>query len=74
MLFRSGVLKLNLKPGGVSSLLQINDLKNSPGPSKIRVSTKQTLAMLHDNYSKMVAKNVGFLPFMLLFELIVCLN
>ncbi|KAG5134038.1 hypothetical protein JHK82_025226 [Glycine max] len=57
-LMEKGIQKLNLKPGGVSSLLQINDLKNSPGPSKIRVSTKQTLAMLHDNYSKMVAKNI----------------
>ena len=58
-----GIQRLNLKPGGVSSLLQINDLKNSPGPSKLRVATKQTRAMFQDNYPEMVAKNVSSLPF-----------
>ncbi|XP_061339737.1 patellin-4 [Gastrolobium bilobum] len=55
-----GIQKLNLKPGGVSSLLQINDLKNSPGPSKkeLRIATKLTVAMLQDNYPEMVAKNI----------------
>ena len=57
-LMEKGIQRLNLKPGGVSSLLQINDLKNSPGPSKLRVATKQTLAMLQDNYPEMVAKNI----------------
>lgn len=56
------IQKLNLKPGGVSSLLQINDLKNSPGPSKkeLRIATKQTVTMLQDNYPELVAKNVSF--------------
>jgi hypothetical protein len=56
------IQKLNLKPGGVSSLLQINDLKNCPGPSKkeLRVATKQTVSMLQDNYPEMVAQNVSF--------------
>ncbi|XP_027338260.1 patellin-4 [Abrus precatorius] len=59
-LMEKGIQKLNLKPGGVSSLLQINDLKNSPGPSKkeLRIATKQTVAMLQDNYPEMVAKNI----------------
>ncbi|KAL5140798.1 Patellin-4 [Glycine soja] len=57
-LMEKGIQRLNLKPGGVSSLLQINDLKNSPGPSKLRVATKQTLAMFQDNYPEMVAKNI----------------
>ncbi|KEH37089.1 putative cellular retinaldehyde binding/alpha-tocopherol transport, GOLD domain, CRAL/TRIO [Medicago truncatula] len=54
------IQKLNLKPGGVSSLLQINDLKNSPGPSKkeLRIATKQTVTMLQDNYPELVAKNI----------------
>ncbi|KAK7329650.1 hypothetical protein VNO77_23822 [Canavalia gladiata] len=59
-LMEKGIQKLDLKPGGVSSLLQINDLKNSPGPSKreLRVATKQIVAMLQDNYPEMVAKNI----------------
>ncbi|QCD77410.1 4-nitrophenyl phosphatase [Vigna unguiculata] len=59
-MMEKGIQKLNLKPGGVSSLLQINDLKNSPGISnkELRVATKQTVAILQDNYPEMVAKNI----------------
>ncbi|RDX76594.1 Patellin-4, partial [Mucuna pruriens] len=59
-LMERGIQKLDLKPGCVSSLLQINDLKNSPGPSKkeLRIATKQTVAMLQDNYPEMMAKNI----------------
>ncbi|KAI4299772.1 hypothetical protein L6164_033199 [Bauhinia variegata] len=59
-LMEKGIQKLNLKPGGVSSLLQINDLKNSPGPSKkeLRIATKQALVILQDNYPEMVAKSI----------------
>ncbi|XXG74569.1 hypothetical protein AAC387_Pa07g3257 [Persea americana] len=55
-----GIQKLNFKPGGVSSLLQINDLKNSPGPSKkeLRIATKQAVALLQDNYPEFVARNI----------------
>lgn len=64
-LMEKGIRKLNMKPGGVSSLLQINDLKNSPGPAKkeLRAATKQALAILQDNYPEMVAKNVSLLCF-----------
>ena len=31
---KKGIQKLDLRLGGVTSLLQINDLKNSPGPSR----------------------------------------
>lgn len=57
-----GIQKLDLKPGGVSSLLQINDLKNSPGPAKkeLRIATKQAVGILQDNYPELVAKNVRF--------------
>lgn len=60
-----GIQKLDLKPGGVSSLLQINDLKNSPGPAKkeLRIATKQAVGILQDNYPELVAKNVSQLPF-----------
>lgn len=59
-LMEKGIQKLNLQPGGVVSLLQINDLKNSPGPSKkdLRVATKQAVALLQDSYPEFVARNV----------------
>ncbi|KAE9594857.1 hypothetical protein Lal_00013344 [Lupinus albus] len=57
-LMEKGIQKLNFKPGGVSSLLQVNDLKNSPGPSKIRNVANKFVAILQDNYPEMVAKNI----------------
>lgn len=54
------IQKLNFKPGEVSSLLQIYDLKNAPGPWKkeLRIATKQAVALLQDNYPEFVARNV----------------
>ncbi|RVX00547.1 Patellin-4 [Vitis vinifera] len=45
-LMEKGIQKLDFKPGGVTSLLQINDLSNSPGPSKkeIRIAQSKLLA------------------------------
>ncbi|CAN1234980.1 PATL5 [Linum perenne] len=42
------IQKLELKPGGVSSLLQISDLNNSPPPSKkeLRTAMKQVVGIL----------------------------
>lgn len=59
-LMEKGIQKLELKPAGVTSLLQINDLKNSPGPSKkeVRVAIKQAVALLQDNYPEFVARNL----------------
>ncbi|XAR50780.1 hypothetical protein NMG60_11005204 [Bertholletia excelsa] len=59
-LMEKGVQKLDFKPSGVSSLLQINDLKNSPGPSKkeLRLATKQAVGLLQDNYPEFVARNI----------------
>ncbi|XP_027184809.1 patellin-4 [Coffea eugenioides] len=59
-LMEKGIQKLDFKPGGVNSLLQINDLKNSPGPSRkeVRVATKQAVALLQDNYPEFAAKNI----------------
>ncbi|KAF2317933.1 hypothetical protein GH714_041256 [Hevea brasiliensis] len=55
-----GIRKLDLKPGGVTSLLQISDLKNSPSPSKkdLRVAMKQAVGLLQDNYPELVARNI----------------
>ncbi|KAL0352748.1 UNVERIFIED_CONTAM: Patellin-4 [Sesamum angustifolium] len=36
-LMEKGIQELNFKPDGINSLVQINDLKNSPGPSKKEV-------------------------------------
>ncbi|KAH0985248.1 hypothetical protein GBA52_012425 [Prunus armeniaca] len=59
-LMEKSIQKLDLRPGGASSLLQINDLKNSPGPVKkeLRIATKQAVGLLQDNYPELVAKNI----------------
>uniref|UniRef100_A0A0E0Q1H2 CRAL-TRIO domain-containing protein n=1 Tax=Oryza rufipogon TaxID=4529 RepID=A0A0E0Q1H2_ORYRU len=56
----SHVAKLDLRPGGVASLLQVTDLKNSPGPAKkdLRVAMKQVLDLFQDNYPELVARNI----------------
>lgn len=61
-LMEKGIRKLDLKPGGVTSLLQISDLKNSPSPLKkdLRVAMKQAVGILQDNYPELVARNVSF--------------
>ncbi|KAK9274916.1 hypothetical protein L1049_022171 [Liquidambar formosana] len=59
-LMEKGIRKLNFKPGGAFSLLQINDLKNTPGPSKkeLRLATKHAIGLLQDNYPEFVARNI----------------
>lgn len=57
----NGIQMLDLKPTGVSSLLQVTDLKDSVGPSKkeLRDTMKQALQILQDNYPEFVSKNVS---------------
>jgi hypothetical protein len=54
------IRKLDFSPGAVSTIVQVNDLKNSPGPAKweLRQATKQALQLLQDNYPEFVAKQV----------------
>ncbi|XP_059432600.1 patellin-3-like [Corylus avellana] len=54
------IRKLDFSPGGVCTIVQVNDLKNSPGPGKwgLRQATKQALQLLQDNYPEFVAKQV----------------
>ncbi|XP_022152448.1 patellin-3-like [Momordica charantia] len=54
------IRKLDFRPGGISTIFQVNDLKNSPGPGKreLRLATKQALQVLQDNYPEFVAKQV----------------
>ncbi|BFG28691.1 hypothetical protein CerSpe_149650 [Prunus speciosa] len=59
-LMEKAIQKLDFKPGGVSSILLVNDLKDMPGPSKkeLRVATKQVIGLLQDNYPEFVARNI----------------
>ncbi|KAL8482492.1 hypothetical protein ACS0TY_028606 [Phlomoides rotata] len=54
------IRKLDFSPGGVNTIFQISDLKNSPGLGKkeLRIATKQALDILQDNYPEFVTKQV----------------
>ncbi|KAI3706484.1 hypothetical protein L6452_24265 [Arctium lappa] len=54
------IRKLDFWPGGINTIFQVSDLKNSPGPGKreLRLATKQALQLLQDNYPEFVAKQV----------------
>ncbi|XP_057470046.1 patellin-3-like [Actinidia eriantha] len=54
------IVKLDFSPDGICTFVQVNDLKNSPGPFKreLRVATNQALQLLQDNYPEFVAKQV----------------
>ncbi|KAL5718120.1 Patellin-3 [Ranunculus cassubicifolius] len=52
--------KLDFSPGAICTIVQVNDLKNSPGPLKkeLRQATNQALSILQDNYPEFVAKQI----------------
>lgn len=54
------IRKLDFSPNGICTIVQVNDLKNSPGLAKreLRLATKQALQVLQDNYPEFVAKQV----------------
>ncbi|XVF14659.1 hypothetical protein REPUB_Repub09cG0080700 [Reevesia pubescens] len=54
------IRKLDFSPGGICTIVQVNDLKNSPGPAKweLRQATKQALQLFQDNYPEFVARQV----------------
>lgn len=54
------IRKLDFNPGGICTIVQVNDLKNSPGPAKweLRQATQNALQLLQDNYPEFVAKQV----------------
>lgn len=54
------VRKLDFAPSGIATIVQINDLKNSPGfvKKELRQATNQALQLLQDNYPEFVAKQV----------------
>ncbi|KAG8385177.1 hypothetical protein BUALT_Bualt03G0014800 [Buddleja alternifolia] len=59
-LMERGIQNLDFKADGINSLVQINDLKNSPGASKkeVRAAVNKAVALLQDNYPEFVAKNI----------------
>ncbi|CAI0556775.1 unnamed protein product [Linum tenue] len=54
------IRNLDFSPTGICTIVQINDLKNSPGPLKreLRQATNQALTILQDNYPEFVARQV----------------
>ncbi|KAF8404276.1 hypothetical protein HHK36_009158 [Tetracentron sinense] len=54
------IKNLDFSPGGICTIVQVTDLKNSPGPAKreLRQATNQALNLLQDNYPEFVAKQV----------------
>ncbi|KAL3641450.1 Patellin-3 [Castilleja foliolosa] len=54
------IRKMDFSPGGINTVFQVSDLKNSPGPGKreLRAATKHSLQILQDNYPEFVAKQV----------------
>lgn len=61
-LLEKEIHKLDFSPGGISTLLQVNDLKDMPGPSRrdLRHATRDAVAVLQDNYPEFVSRNVSF--------------
>ncbi|XP_031505000.1 patellin-4 [Nymphaea colorata] len=55
-----GIKQLDFKPGGISSILQIIDLKNAPGPSRkeMRNAISKAVNLLQDNYPEFVSRNI----------------
>lgn len=66
-IMEQGIKELVMKPGGVSSLLHITDLKDLIGLSKkeVRDTLKQAVQLLQDNYPEFVARNVRSVYFLL---------
>ena len=56
-----GIKNLSFKDGGVNSMVQITDLKNSPGPAmkELRSVSKKALVLLQENYPELIHKNVS---------------
>ncbi|CAI9786694.1 unnamed protein product [Fraxinus pennsylvanica] len=56
------IRNLDFKPDGICTIVQVNDLKNSPGlilfKKELRQATNQALQLLQDNYPEFVAKQV----------------
>ncbi|KAG6492603.1 hypothetical protein ZIOFF_047568 [Zingiber officinale] len=49
---------LDFTPAGISSMVQVTDLKNTPRLGKHRQATKKAVTLLQDNYPEFIAKKV----------------
>ncbi|THU66067.1 hypothetical protein C4D60_Mb05t10290 [Musa balbisiana] len=52
-----GVRLLQLRPGGINSIIQVTDLKDMP-KRELRAASKHILSLFQDNYPEMVARKV----------------
>ncbi|RRT32757.1 hypothetical protein B296_00055114 [Ensete ventricosum] len=50
-----GVSLLQLRPGGINSIIQVTDLKDMP-KRELRAASKHILSLFQDNYPEMVAR------------------
>lgn len=55
-----GIKKFSFRNGGVNSIVQITDLKNSPGPDsrEFRSMGKKALLLLQDNYPELIHRHI----------------
>ncbi|XVF32390.1 hypothetical protein REPUB_Repub17cG0078100 [Reevesia pubescens] len=55
-----GIKELNFEPGGIHSVVQIIDLKNSPGPAtkELRFLCRKSWVLLRDHYPELIHRNI----------------
>ncbi|XP_022771273.1 patellin-4-like isoform X2 [Durio zibethinus] len=55
-----GIKELNFEPGGTDSVVQIIDLKNSPGPAtkELRSVFRKSWMLLQDHYPELIHRNI----------------
>ncbi|KAL8152351.1 hypothetical protein V2J09_010111 [Rumex salicifolius] len=52
-----GIKKLDFRPGGINSMIQVTDLKDMP-KRELRVASNQILSLFQDNYPELVARKI----------------
>ncbi|KAK1586749.1 hypothetical protein Q3G72_005796 [Acer saccharum] len=59
-LLEKGIRELSFKPGGPNSIVQITDLKNSPGPGHKELSLicKKSLMLTQNHYPDLINRNI----------------
>ncbi|KAK3193547.1 hypothetical protein Dsin_024857 [Dipteronia sinensis] len=59
-LLEKGIQELSFKPGGPNSIVQITDLKNSPGPGHKELSLicKKSLMLTQNHYPDLIHRNI----------------
>ncbi|KAF5203849.1 Patellin-4 [Thalictrum thalictroides] len=59
-IMEKNIQALGFKSGGANSIVQITDLKNSPGPGtkEMRIASKKAYMLFQDNYPEIIYKNI----------------